>query len=68
MGPQISQMKLTSPPSVMDEPKIKTCVNEQAEDSSGMVCVKQSIQASISFHRLCSLEDFGVECRRDPLF
>ena len=51
MGPQISQMKLTSPPSVMDEPKIKTCVNEQAEDSSGIVYVKQSIQASISFHR-----------------
>ena len=44
-------MKLTSPPSVMDEPKIKTCVNEQAEDSSLIVCVKQSIQASISFHR-----------------
>ena len=68
MGPQISQMKLTNPPSVMDEPKIKTCVNEQAEDSSGIVCVKQSIQASISFHRLCSLEDSGVECRKDPLF
>ena len=68
MGPQISQMKLTSPPSVMDEPKIKTCVNKQAEDSSGILCVKLSIQVSISFHCLCSLEDSGVECGKDPLF